>query len=135
MASTLAQQLAQLQVVKGPQAERHAHGKLSLLFDYQKAADVSAEQLLGLAQQGEQSCSSAATDIPEQRAIMRFEQRSAAKKKLNLLEEAINMEMPCNVLLVCILQAWRPCARQTKDFPPSRTAFSVVLPCHYPVIN
>eukprot|EP00775_Hariotina_reticulata_P011838 gene11838-11982_t len=52
MASTLAQQLAQLQVVKGPQAERHVHGKLSLLFDYQKAADVSAEQLLALAQQG-----------------------------------------------------------------------------------
>jgi hypothetical protein len=51
MASTLAQQLAQLSSAKGPQ-EKYVKGKASLLFDYQKAADVSAETLLGIAQQG-----------------------------------------------------------------------------------
>jgi hypothetical protein len=51
MASTLAQQLAQLSTAKGTQ-EKYVKGKASLLFDYQKAADVSAETLLGIAQQG-----------------------------------------------------------------------------------
>lgn len=52
MASTLAQQLAHLSASKGPQ-EKYVKGKASLLFDYQKAADVSAETLLRIAQQGE----------------------------------------------------------------------------------
>lgn len=51
MASVLAEQLAQLATAKGPQ-ERYVRGKPSLLFDFQKAADVSAETLLGIAQQG-----------------------------------------------------------------------------------
>ncbi|KAF6260625.1 hypothetical protein COO60DRAFT_874799 [Scenedesmus sp. NREL 46B-D3] len=51
MASALAQQLAQLSAAKGPQ-EKYVKGKASLLFDHQKAADVSAETLLGIAQQG-----------------------------------------------------------------------------------
>lgn len=50
MATALARQLAQLNGL-GPQ-ERWARGKHSLLFDYQTAADVSAESLLGIAQQG-----------------------------------------------------------------------------------
>ncbi|KAF8067371.1 hypothetical protein HT031_002419 [Scenedesmus sp. PABB004] len=51
MASTLASQLAALAVAQGP-SERWVRGKASLLFPYDKAADVSAEQLLSIAAQG-----------------------------------------------------------------------------------
>ena len=49
--SVLAQQLAQLASVKGPQ-EHYVRGKASLLFDYQRAADVGADTLLSIAQTG-----------------------------------------------------------------------------------
>jgi hypothetical protein len=50
-ASTLGAQLSALRVAQGP-TERYVRGKASLLFDYGKAADVSAESLLALAQTG-----------------------------------------------------------------------------------
>lgn len=52
MATALAAQLAQLAAAK-PAQERYVRGKPSLLFDYQKAADVSVEQILNIAQTGE----------------------------------------------------------------------------------
>ena len=52
MATALAAQLAQLAAAK-PAQERYVRGKPSLLFDYQKAADVSVEQLLNIARTGE----------------------------------------------------------------------------------
>lgn len=55
MTSVLAQQLAQLAAAQGPQA-RFIRGKPSLLYDYQKAADVGAETLLDIAQQGRHCC-------------------------------------------------------------------------------
>lgn len=51
MASALAQQLAQLASLKGPQ-ERYVRGKVSLLYDFQKAADVDAETLYNIALAG-----------------------------------------------------------------------------------
>jgi len=54
MATALAAQLAQLAAAKTAQ-ERYVRGKPSLLFDYQKAADVSVEQILNIAQTGELS--------------------------------------------------------------------------------
>lgn len=52
MATALAAQLAQLAAAK-PAQERYVKGKPSLLFDYQKAADVSVEQILNIARTGE----------------------------------------------------------------------------------
>lgn len=49
--SALAAQLAQLASLKGPQ-EHYVRGRASLLFDYQRAADVGAETLLSIAQTG-----------------------------------------------------------------------------------
>jgi hypothetical protein len=51
MATLLAAQLAQVAARSAPQ-EPHVRGKASLLYDYQKAADVSVESLLGIAQTG-----------------------------------------------------------------------------------
>ena len=51
MASVLATQLAQLAGLKGTQ-EKWVRGKASLLFDYQRAADVGADTLLSIAQTG-----------------------------------------------------------------------------------
>lgn len=53
MATALAAQLAQLAADK-PAQERYVRGKSSLLFDYQKAADVSVEQILNIARTGEE---------------------------------------------------------------------------------
>jgi hypothetical protein len=52
MATALAAQLAQLAAGQ-PAQERYVRGRPSLLFDYQKAADVSAEQVLSIARAGE----------------------------------------------------------------------------------
>lgn len=51
MATALAAQLAQLAAAQSAQ-ERYVRGRPSLLFDYQKAADVSAEQVLSIARAG-----------------------------------------------------------------------------------
>lgn len=51
MATALAAQLAQLAAAQ-PAQERYVKGKPSLLFDYQKAADVSVEQILNIARTG-----------------------------------------------------------------------------------
>lgn len=52
MATALAAQLAQLASTK-PQQDKYIKGKASLLFDYQKAADVANEQCLNIARSGE----------------------------------------------------------------------------------
>jgi hypothetical protein len=54
MSSVLAQQLAQLASLKGPQ-EKWVRGKASLLFDYRQAADVGADTLLSIAQTGKRA--------------------------------------------------------------------------------
>jgi hypothetical protein len=51
MATALEAQLAQLAAKKTPR-EPYMRGKPSLLYDYQKAADVSSETLLSIAQTG-----------------------------------------------------------------------------------
>jgi hypothetical protein len=51
MASVLAQQLSRLAAAQDPQAP-YVRGKHSLLFDYQKAADVGAETLYNIALEG-----------------------------------------------------------------------------------
>lgn len=53
MASTLAAQLGEIAKHKGPAGqERSVRGKASLLYDYQKAADVDAETLYNIALAG-----------------------------------------------------------------------------------
>ena len=54
MASTLAAQLAQLAAAKGP-VEHYVRGKPSMLFEYQKAADVDAETSYNIARTGERA--------------------------------------------------------------------------------
>lgn len=58
MASTLASQLQQLAAAQNPgaAAKPKFRGKASLLFDFQKAADVDVQSIFEIACQG-QSCS------------------------------------------------------------------------------
>lgn len=56
MASALAQQLSQLAQAKGDNASQRIRGKASLLFDYQKAADVDVQTIYTIGLQGGCSC-------------------------------------------------------------------------------
>jgi hypothetical protein len=51
MATALSQQLAQLAALRAPQ-ERFVKGNPSLLYDFQRAADIDAETLYTIAQEG-----------------------------------------------------------------------------------
>ncbi len=53
MTSVLAQQLQQLAEARGDATARRVRGKPSLLFDYQKAADVDLQTIYTIALQGD----------------------------------------------------------------------------------
>lgn len=86
MASVLATQLAQLASLKGPQ-EKWVRGKASLLFDYQRAADVGADTLLSIAQTGAAAGASIASCIyiragPPGGAAIRLQRRPPRHRRL-----------------------------------------------------
>lgn len=52
MASSLAQQLQQLSQLRGTESKKLSKGKPSLLFDFQKAADVDIDTIYNIASEG-----------------------------------------------------------------------------------